>query len=70
MIILHSKEACPLLWREALSLTSKAIHCINILKRIVKTKIASVSALLIAGKRPVQNYLPTIKKAYEMIKLK
>lgn len=45
IFILDNKHACPLLWREMLPVSSKAVCYINILEKIVGTK-GSVALLI------------------------
>lgn len=60
-IILDSKRACTLLWRETVSQSFKIFGYINILEKIVWSKGHSVPHLQDVQKceRPMENCLPT-----------
>lgn len=60
--IMDTKHACPLLWKETLSLCSKAVCCINILEKVARNKGEPLpqSQDMQQSERARENCLPTI----------
>lgn len=59
--IMGSKHACPLLWKETLSLCSKVVCCINILEKVAQNKEEPLphSQVMQQSERARENCLPT-----------
>lgn len=59
-IILNSKQTCLLLWRETITLSSKAAHYINLLEKYSLEKRQSVASLLVKHTRHVRDPWRTV----------